>query len=251
MNKKIAIFLGILIGILSIVVLVFMFKSEENNESETEVLFEEETDKVYEYINLDALYFLIEENTPAFKETLEAWIADEEIEATSVNVLSKIDEEKNESKFYLQLDDEEDTIITVIYSLDSGEYALKKFKGKFDKVAAYGGTSKEQEERDAKVEEELYDDSYVPEGEGEEIGEMVINDPSGYLAEIDEDHFKKELNDYLVSINERRRMYTVDDFYIGEGYFEMKLLFDTPRLDEKNLYATYDAEQDIYTFAIK
>lgn len=180
------------------------------------------------------LYYLDPEDEQTFERKLTRFIRKQDIDAGSAVVLEyHVDDRKKEtepSRFFLELDDKEHTIIQCSFEKRTGAYRFSLYDGRLPEG------SREICEEEKEIPEST-EDVTVPESR------LSITDPEGQLEEAaDMKELKIELERFLRSEEEGRRNFYVSSVTAnGKGY-EAVLCFETVRQDGRNVEVTYNGK---------
>ena len=214
-------------------------RKEEKSHDERRTTESKETDEgkeVMDVYGLGYLYFLDPDDEQTFKERLTVFVDTAKIEAGSARVLEDhVDDwsdEKEPALFYLKLDDERGMIVQVSFDKTSGRYAFAVNEGAFP-VSDDGGDKGEgrtEYEIPESSEDEIVDESQVS-----------ITDLDGDLGRAaNMEELEVALTEYLRSIDEGRRNFTVSSVGVTEKGYEAVLDFSSVRHDGRNVEAKYD-----------
>lgn len=183
------------------------------------------------------LYYLAPGAESAFAERLTDFLADRKLKASSVNVMADhVDDRDREDEpavFYLQLDDDEGTLVAVSFEKTSGDYTFSVCDD--HTVAGIRGRTDNSEGKTEHTIPESTEDEDVTEEP------VTITDPEKELTgAADMERLKEELTAYLYSVDEGRRNLYVSSFGLTEKGYEAVLDFETVRHDGRNVEVKYD-----------
>ena len=181
------------------------------------------------------LYYLDPEGDPAFERRLTLFIKSQGIRAKTAEVMEyRIDDrdrENEEAQFFLRLDDERNTIISICFEKTTGAYRFLLYDGTIpDPAGNPAGSGREEKEIPESREDVAVNHST-----------LSITDPEGALERAaDMEQLKKELQRFLRSEEEGRRNLFVGSVTETENGYKAVLCFETVRQDGRNVEATYD-----------
>lgn len=209
--------------------------------------------RVYQFRELGNLYYLTEDEED-FREKISAFIVSENLNASTVTALSKFKDTKEDLSgkacFYLQIDDEERTVIEAEYDKKTAEYSFRIFEEEIPNIEDYGGEKRGLPEEETCA---FADPEYVNEWEEEvDLGNPAVEDPEKKLAEVEkqEEQFYQKLLEFLKQEKEDRRNLTVIKAVRTEKGYEAELSFEHARVDEKNIKVMYNRDENQYTFIL-
>ena len=245
MKKKIVIFLLAVFLVFALLVSALCFFAPQKNQNSRENTTEEQktedaaeqTEKEkreqYHFTNLEYIYYINSENETDFEEQAAEYVEKNYKNVQWINALAKFDDDVSSNTgtatFYLQLDDEDHSIVLVSYDKKKKIFSFSPYKKQIKNIEIYGGMS--QEKNTMQDDEEEYND-----------------DSLGAVA--DEKELSQELLKFLEKEGEERRnFYAVSVESTGEKDYKAVLDFSTKRSDGKNISITF--ENGIYTFAFK
>ena len=229
--------------------------SEENGSQEVTTERKEETDderangaggperemdqKVIEVHGLGHLYYLDPEGDQTFQRRLTHFVSDQGIKAGSADVLEYcIDDREKETElaqFFLELDDEDHTIVRVSFEKPTGTYRFNLYDGSIPDDPDGEAMSKDGREEET-----------IPESTEDEIvreSRLTITDLEGELkAAARMKELKKHLRRFLRSEGEGRRNFYVSSVTMTEDGYTALLCFETVRQDGRNVEVIYDGE---------
>lgn len=262
MKKKIVIFLLAVFLVFALLVSALCFFAPQKNQNSRENTTEEQktedaaeqTEKEkreqYHFTNLEYIYYINSENETDFEEQAAEYVEKNYKNVQWINALAKFDDDVSSNTgtatFYLQLDDEDHSIVLVSYDKKKKIFSFSPYKKQIKNIEIYGGMS--QEKNTMQDDEEEYNEIGI---EPINLGEPNIVDQDDSLGAVaDEKELSQELLKFLEKEGEERRnFYAVSVESTGEKDYKAVLDFSTKRSDGKNISITF--ENGIYTFAFK
>ena len=262
MKKKIVIFLLAVFLVFALLVSALCFFAPQKNQNSRENTTEqqktedaaEQTEKEkreqYHFTNLEYIYYINSENETDFEEQAAEYVEKNYKNVQWINALAKFDDDVSSNTgtatFYLQLDDEDHSIVLVSYDKKKKIFSFSPYKKQIKNIEIYGGMS--QEKNTMQDDEEEYNEIGI---EPINLGEPNIVDQDDSLGAVaDEKELSQELLKFLEKEGEERRnFYAVSVESTGEKDYKAVLDFSTKRSDRKNISITF--ENGIYTFAFK
>lgn len=167
-----------------------------------------------------------------------------------INALSKYDDDVSSNAgtatFYLQLDDDDNSVILISYDKRKEIFSFAPYKKKIESIEDYGGMP--QEKNTMQDDEEEYNEIGT---EPINLGEPNIVDQDDSLGAVaDEKELSQELLKFLEKEGEERRnFYVASVENTGEKNYKAVLDFVTKRSDGKNITVTF--EDGTYTFSLE
>ena len=148
--------------------------------------------------------------------------------------------------FYLQLDDEDNSVVLISYDKKKEIFSFVPYKKQIENIEDYGGMP--QEKNTMLDDEEEYNEIGT---EPIHLCEPQITDQDNSLEAVaNENELSQELLKFLEKEGEERRNFYVTSVEnTGGKNFKAVLDFSTKRSDGKNISITF--ENEIYTFAFK
>lgn len=262
MKKKIMLFLlAVFLGFALLISALCFFVSKKNQNSrenpteqqkteDTAEQTEKEKREKYHFTNLEYIYYINSENETDFEEQAAEYVEKNYKNVQWINALSKYDDDVSSNAgtatFYLQLDDEDHSIVLVSYDKKKKTFSFSPYKKQIKNIEIYGGMS--QEKNTMQDDEEEYNQIGT---EPINLGEPNIVDQDGSLEAVaDEKILSQELLKFLEKEGEERRnFYVVSVESTGEKDYKAVLDFTTKRSDGKNITVTF--EDGTYTFSLK
>lgn len=262
MKKKIVIFLLAVFLVFALLVSAICFFAPKKNQNSRENTTEqpktedtaEQTEKEkreqYHFTNLEYIYYINSENETDFEEQAAEYVEKNYKNVQWINALSKYDDDVSSNTgtatFYLQLDDEDNSIVLISYDKKKETFSFSPYKKKIQNIEIYGGMS--QEKSTMQDDEEDYNEIGT---EPINLGEPNIVDQDDSLGAVaDEKELSQELLKFLEKEGEERRnFYVVSVESTGEKDYKAVLDFTTKRSDRKNITVTF--EDGTYTFSLK
>lgn len=190
------------------------------------------------FYDLGYLYYLPDEKIPDFKNQVRDFVKENGIQADSVHALMKFkDNRESETEpavFYLQMDDEEHTVIRAIYDKRKETFSLERQDEKISNIEDYGGVPQgkttESESEEISTEGLAVPNTFVK-----------ITDQEGTLAAVDNmEEVQNQTQKYLESIDEgRRNLYVTSVEKTNDGY-QATLEFEVVRPDMKYILLKFD-----------
>jgi len=230
-----------------------------NTEEVVEGLEEIETDKQtkYEYINLEALYFLKEASS--FTDEFDTYLSHSDYEdvdtVTVLDDITKMDDTAYD--FKIQLDDSDESIIECIFDTNTRlfTYALYSSNAPVEPVSDpfyIDGEENSEVESDQELTTDAIDCNN-PEDYDAPISitnEIALD---GVLSESALKSFKDGLLKFLVGQNEYRRVVSVKDnsIVVAAESISFQCTFDTARLDNKNVTVGYSLSSEEFQFILE
>lgn len=192
------------------------------------------------FLNLGKIYYL-PLNTTAFKDQVAAFMENNDLTATTVLALGKVEDNKEDpegtANFYLQLDDAAGTILQAAYNKKTEIFTLS-VSDLIPDVEKYGGTATTTANENEQGTETEYS------SEGTEIinfGDANITDVEQVLSSVaDMETLQHDLAIFLSENGEERRNLFVSSVEkTGAGY-KTVLEFETARMDRKKVQVFFE-----------
>ena len=192
------------------------------------------------FLNLGKIYYL-PLNTTAFKDQVAAFMENNDLTATTVLALGKVEDNKEDpegtANFYLQLDDAAGTILQAAYNKKTEIFTLS-VSDLIPDVEKYGGTATTTANENEQGTETEYS------SEGTEIinfGDANITDVEQVLSGVaDMETLQHNLAIFLNENGEERRNLFVSSVEkTGAGY-KTVLEFETVRIDRKKVQVFFE-----------
>lgn len=205
-------------------------QTKEETKTETTVK------KKYVYNNIDGLYFIASKDHEMLKESIEKYLLKNDIYITHITITDKVEtEDENFYAFWILLDSS--ILIRGNYNYELSEYSFTK-------------------ETDDKIISGFIDTS-IPDDEdvsNDVYGYMDLNienleEIEPFLSKEDLARLTDELVDFLDLHHELRRLFKVYDIKENADSVSWIFLFETPRIDDKNVLVTY--VENIFEFTLK
>lgn len=262
MKKKIMLFLlAVFLGFALLISAICFFVPQKNQNSRENTTEQQKTEDAaeqtekekreqYHFTNLEYIYYINSENETDFEEQAAEYVEKNYKNVQWINALAKFDDDVSSNTgtatFYLQLDDEDHSIVLVSYDKKKKIFSFSPYKKQIKNIEIYGGMS--QEKNTMQDDEEEYNEIGI---EPINLGEPNIVDQDDSLGAVaDEKELSQELLKFLEKEGEERRnFYAVSVESTGEKDYKAVLDFSTKRSDGKNISITF--ENGIYTFAFK
>ena len=262
MKKKIVIFLLAVFLVFALLVSALCFFAPQKNQNSRENTTEqqktedaaEQTEKEkreqYHFTNLEYIYYINSDNEADLENQAAEYVEKNYKDVHRVNALAKFDDNLSSNEgtatFYLQLDDEDHSIVLVSYDKKKKIFSFSPYKKQIKNIEIYGGMS--QEKNTMQDDEEKYNEIGT---EPINLGEPNIVDKDDSLGAVaDEKELSQELLKFLEKEGEERRnFYVVSVESTGEKDYKAVLDFSTKRSDGKNITVTF--EDGTYTFSLK
>lgn len=262
MKKKIVIFLLAVFLVFALLVSALCFFAPKKNQNSRENTTEqpktedtaEQTEKEkreqYHFTNLEYIYYINSENETDFEEQAAEYVEKNYKNVQWINALSKYDDNVSSNAgtatFYLQLDDDDNSIILISYDKRKEIFSFAPYKKQIENIEDYGGMP--QEKNTMQDDEEDYNEIGT---EPINLGNPQITDQDNSLEAVaNEKELSQELLKFLEKEGEERRNFYVTSVEnTGGKNFKAVLDFSTKRSDGKNISITF--ENGIYTFAFK
>ena len=262
MKKKImlfllAVFLGFALLISAICFFVPKKKSKQQGNTteqpktkDTAEQTEKEKREQYHFTNLEYIYYINSENETDFEEQAAEYVEKNYKNVQWINALAKFDDDVSSNTgtatFYLQLDDDDNSIILISYDKRKEIFSFARYKKQIENIEDYGGMP--QEKNTMQDDEEDYNEIGT---EPINLGNPQITDQDNSLEAVaNKNELSQELLKFLEKEGEERRNFYVTSVEnTGGKNFKAVLDFSTKRSDGKNISITF--ENGIYTFAFK
>ena len=200
------------------------------------------------FLNLGKIYYL-PLNTTAFKDQVAAFMENNDLTATTVLALGKVEDNKEDpegtANFYLQLDDAAGTILQAAYNKKTETITLS-VSDPIPDMEKYGGTATTAANENEPETEPEYS------SEGTEIinfGDANITDVEQELSGVaDMETLQHDLGIFLNENGEERRdLFVSSAEKTGAGY-KTVLEFETARIDRKKVQVFF--ENGKYQFSL-
>jgi len=261
MKKKIVIFLLAVFLVFALLVSALCFFAPKKNQNSRENTTEqpktedtaEQTEKEkreqYHFTNLEYIYYINSENETDFEEQAE-YVEKNYKNVQWINALSKYDDDVSSNAgtatFYLQLDDDDNSIILISYDKRKEIFSFAPYKKQIENIEDYGGMP--QEKNTMQDDEEDYNEIGT---EPINLGNPQITDQDNSLEAVaNEKELSQELLKFLEKEGEERRnFYVASVENTGEKNYKAVLDFVTKRSDGKNITVTF--EDGTYTFSLE
>ena len=260
MKKKIVIFLLAVFLVFALLVSALCFFAPQKNQNSRENTTEqqktedaaEQTEKEkreqYHFTNLEYIYYINSENETDFEEQAAEYVEKNYKNVQWINALAKFDDDvsSNTATFYLQLDDEDNSVVLISYDKKKEIFSFVPYKKQIENIEDYGGMP--QEKNTMQDDEEEYNEIGT---EPIHLCEPQITDQDNSLEAVaNENELSQKLLKFLEKEGEERRNFYVTSVEnTGGKNFKAVLDFSTKRSDGKNISITF--ENGIYTFAFK
>lgn len=262
MKKKIILFLlAVFLFFALLVAALCFFSPKENQDSKKDTTEQQDTAEniteqpaeereQFHFTNLEYIYYINSDNEADFENQAAEYVEKNYKDVHRVNALAKFDDDVSSNKgtatFYLQLDDEDHSIVLVSYDKKKKTFSFSPYKKQIKNIEIYGGMS--QEKNTMQDDEEEYNEIGT---EPINLGEPNIVDQDDSLGAVaDEKELSQELLKFLEKEGEERRnFYVVSVESTGEKDYKAVLDFSTKRSDGKNITVTF--EDGTYTFSLK
>ena len=262
MKKKIILFLlAVFLFFALLVAALCFFSAKENQDSKKDTTGQQDTAEniteqpaeereQFHFTNLEYIYYINSDNEADLENQAAEYVEKNYKDVHRVNALAKFDDNLSSNEgtatFYLQLDDEDHSIVLVSYDKKKKIFSFSPYKKQIKNIEIYGGMS--QEKNTMQDDEEEYNEIGT---EPINLGEPNIVDQDGSLGEVaDEKELSQELLKFLEKEGEERRnFYVVSVESTGEKDYKAVLDFSTKRSDGKNITVTF--EDGTYTFSLK
>lgn len=262
MKKKIVIFLLAVFLVFALLVSALCFFAPKKNQNSRENTTEqpktedtaEQTEKEkreqYHFTNLEYIYYINSENETDFEEQAAEYVEKNYKNVQWINALSKYDDDVSSNAgtatFYLQLDDDDNSIILISYDKRKEIFSFAPYKKQIENIEDYGGMP--QEKNTMQDDEEDYNEIGT---EPINLGNPQITDQDNSLEAVaNEKELSQELLKFLEKEGEERRnFYVASVENTGEKNYKAVLDFVTKRSDGKNIMVTF--EDGTYTFSLE
>lgn len=262
MKKKIVIFLLAVFLVFALLVSALCFFAPQKNQNSRENITEqpktedsaEQTEKEkreqYYFTNLEYIYYINSENETDFEEQAAEYVEKNYKNVQWINALSKYDDDVSSNAgtatFYLQLDDDDNSIILISYDKRKEIFSFAPYKKQIENIEDYGGMP--QEKNTMQDDEEDYNEIGT---EPINLGNPQITDQDNSLEAVaNEKELSQELLKFLEKEGEERRnFYVASVENTGEKNYKAVLDFVTKRSDGKNITVTF--EDGTYTFSLE
>ena len=262
MKKKIILFLlAVFLFFALLVAALCFFSPKENQDSKKDTTGQQDTAEntteqpaeereQFHFTNLEYIYYINSDNEADFENQAAEYVEKNYKDVHRVNVLAKFDDDVSSNAgtatFYLQLDDDDNSIIHISYDKKKEIFSFAPYKKQIKNIEIYGGMP--QEKNTMQDDEEEYNEIGT---EPIHLGEPQITDQDNSLEAVaNEKELSQELLKFLEKEGEERRnFYVASVENTGGKNFKAVLEFCTKRSDGKNISITF--ENGIYTFAFK
>lgn len=262
MKKKIILFLlAVFLFFALLVAALCFFSPKENQDSKKDMTGQQDTAEntteqpaeereQFHFTNLEYIYYINSDNEADLENQAAEYVEKNYKDVHRVNALAKFDDNLSSNEgtatFYLQLDDEDHSIVLVLYDKKKKIFSFSPYKKQIKNIEIYGGMS--QEKNTMQDDEEDYNEIGT---EPINLGEPNIVDQDDSLdAVADEKELSQELLKFLEKEGEERRnFYVASVESTGEKDYKAVLDFSTKRSDGKNITVTF--EDGTYTFSLK
>lgn len=221
-------------------------QSESGEKSEGIEGYRARLQKDYDYENMENLWFLGSVTQKDFRDSLEQWLEETDIECSKIRVLREIEEIKKDQEyaFYLQMD-ESPELVKGIYEIPDKQFTYQ-IDGKHSELAKIGGVDAELNQSV----EEAPADGYYPENAADDVGDVELWQTDSLPEEIKQEELKIQILAFLNQQQELRRQLTVAEVISKDHTIELRLEFVTQRLDRKHLQVVYDKESQQYQISL-
>lgn len=209
-------------------------KKPAKEKTETSVVKKEEGNRLYRYKNFDGLYFLTDSERRSLQGILENWLKQNKYSCTLVTVLGNINSaEKGSYKFYVQLNDEQGTVLEANCTEQNGVYAysFKKYIGDIKNIELIGGA-------DPKMEQAVTEapaDGYVPDDKPTDDSPIIINNSEKLPKTMAIQELRENVMEELEKKEDLRRVFTVESVKEDVDKVEVQLKFQTNRPGKQGL----------------
>ena len=262
MKKKIILFLlAVFLFFALLVAALCFFSPKENQDSKKDTTEQQDTAEniteqpaeereQFHFTNLEYIYYINSENEADFENQAAEYVEKNYKDVHRVNALAKFDDDVSSNKgtatFYLQLDDEDHSIVLVSYDKKKKTFSFSPYKKQIKNIEIYGGMP--QEKNTLQDDEEEYNEIGT---EPIYLGNPLITDQDNSLEAVaNEKELSQELLKFLEKEGEERRnFYVASVENTGGKNFKAVLEFSTKRSDGKNITVTF--EDGTYTFSLK
>ena len=262
MKKKIILFLlAVFLFFALLVAALCFFSAKENQDSKKDTTEQQDTAEniteqpaeereQFHFTNLEYIYYINSDNEADLENQAAEYVEKNYKDVHRVNALAKFDDNLSSNEgtatFYLQLDDEDHSIVLVSYDKKKKIFSFSPYKKQIENIEDYGGMP--QEKNTMQDDEEEYNEIGT---EPIHLCEPQITDQDNSLEAVaNENELSQELLKFLVKEGEERRNFYVTSVEnTGGKNFKAVLDFSTKRSDGKNISITF--ENGIYTFAFK
>lgn len=262
MKKKIILFLlAVFLFFALIVAALCFFLPKENQESKKDTTEQQnaaentteqpaEKREQFNFTNLEYIYYINSENESDFENQTAEYVDKNYKDVKNINALAKFNDDISSNtgtaEFYVQLDDEDNSVVLVSYNKEQRKFSFAHYRKKIEKIENYGGIS--QKKQKIQDDEEEYNKIGT---EPVDLGSPNITDQDGSLEAIaDEEELTQQLLKYLEKQGEERRnFYVVSAENTGDKNYRAVLDFSTKRSDGKNITVIF--ENGIYTFSLE
>ena len=261
MKKKIVIFLLAVFLVFALLVSALCFFAPKKNQNSRENTTEqpktedtaEQTEKEkreqYHFTNLEYIYYINSENEADLEKQAAEYVEKNYKNVQWINALSKYDDDVSSNAgtatFYLQLDDDDNSIILISYDKRKEIFSFAPYKKQIENIED-GGMP--QEKNTMQDDEEDYNEIGT---EPINLGNPQITDQDNSLEAVaNEKELSQELLKFLEKEGEERRnFYVASVENTGEKNYRAVLDFVTKRSDGKNITVTF--EDGTYTFSLE
>ncbi|GFO91013.1 hypothetical protein ANHA31_13200 [Anaerobutyricum hallii] len=224
--------------------------TEQPKTEDTAEQTEKEKREQYHFTNLEYIYYINSENETDFEEQAAEYVEKNYKNVQWINALSKYDDDVSSNAgtatFYLQLDDDDNSIILISYDKRKEIFSFAPYKKQIENIEDYGGMP--QEKNTMQDDEEDYNEIGT---EPINLGNPQITDQDNSLEAVaNEKELSQELLKFLEKEGEERRnFYVASVENTGEKNYKAVLDFVTKRSDGKNITVTF--EDGTYTFSLE
>lgn len=224
--------------------------TEQQKTEDTAEQTEKEKREKYHFTNLEYIYYINSENETDFEEQAAEYVEKNYKNVQWINALSKYDDDVSSNAgtatFYLQLDDDDNSVILISYDKRKEIFSFAPYKKKIESIEDYGGMP--QEKNTMQDDEEEYNEIGT---EPIHLGNPQITDQDNSLEAVaNEKELSQELLKFLEKEGEERRnFYVASVENTGEKNYKAVLDFVTKRSDGKNITVTF--EDGTYTFSLE
>lgn len=202
-------------------------------------------------LNLETLSFLSHKRIITFENEVSNYVKEIGYKnVTLILVLSKIDNEKSIHKFYIQLNDEKNTIIKVIYNSSDKKFSFVNDTS-IKNPQKYNGRRYDFKEEKQDTAPKDYENNPSEQGTDNPI---VFYDENQIRSLVkDYDVFNLQLRLFLIEKEELRRLLLVkDNSIINEDKSTQFILkFGSERPDKKNIKVIYNMTTAEYIFSLE
>ena len=221
MKKKIMLFLlAVFLGFALLISAICFFVPKKNQNSRENTTEQQKTEDAaeqtekekreqYHFTNLEYIYYINSENETDFEEQAAEYVEKNYKNVQWINALSKYDDDVSSNAgtatFYLQLDDDDNSVILISYDKRKEIFSFAPYKKKIESIEDYGGMP--QEKNTMQDDEEEYNEIGT---EPIHLGNPQITDQDNSLEAVaNEKELSQELLKFLEKEGEERRNFYV------------------------------------------